>query len=124
MVAVEGVVTAVAMVRGWAVGDLAAASVGAVGAARAVEARAEVVEAEKDAALWGWAVGSGRVVVGAVGSGLEAGKDAAVAKVAEVAVAAAVAADVVEGGVEAWATVMEAKRTSGSCYYQLDSARH
>ena len=106
--------TAVAMVRGWAVGDLAAASVGAVGAARAVEARAEVVEAEKDAALWGWAVGSG----------LEAGKDAAVAKVAEVAVAAAVAADVVEGVVEAWATVMEAKRTSGSCYYQLDSARH
>lgn len=83
------------------------ASVGAVGAARAVEARGGVVEVERDAALRGWAGGLGRVVVGAVGSGLEAGKGAAVAGVA----------------VEARATVVEARRTSGSCC-QPGSARH
>ncbi len=99
------------------------ASVGAVGAARAVEARGGVVEVEQDAALRGWAGGLGRVVVGAVDSGVEAGKEAAVAEVAEVAMAAAVAAGQVEGAVEARATVVEARRTSGSCY-QPDSARH
>ena len=83
------------------------ASVGAVGAARAVEARGGVVEVEQDAALRGWAGGLGRVVVGAVDSGVEA----------------AVAAGQVEGAVEARATVVEARRTSGSCY-QPDSARH
>ena len=88
------------------------ASVGAVGAARAVEARGGVVEVEQDAALRGWAGGLGRVVVGAV-----------VAEVAEVAMAAAVAAGQVEGAVEARATVVAARRTSGSCY-QPDSARH
>lgn len=123
MVAVVGLVTAVAMVTDSAVEDLAAASVGAVGAARAVEARGEVVEVELDAALRGWAVGLGQVVVEAVGSGLEAGKEAAVAEVAEVAMAAAVAEGEVEGAVEARATVVEARRTSGSCY-QPDSARH
>ena len=123
MVAVVGVVTAVAMVRDSAVEDLAAASVEAVEAARAVEARGGVVEVEQDAALRGWAVGLGQVVVEAVGSGLEAGKEAAVAEVAEVAMAAAVAEGEVEGAVEARATVVEARRTSGSCY-QPDSARH
>lgn len=123
MVAVVGVVTAVAMVRDSAVEDLAAASVEAVEAARAVEARGGVVEVEQDAALRGWAVGLGQVVVEAVGSGLEAGKEAAVAEVAEVAMAAAVAEREVEGAVEARATVVEARRTSGSCY-QPDSARH
>ena len=123
VVAVVGVVTAVAMVRDSAVEDLAAASVEAVEAARAVEARGGVVEVEQDAALRGWAVGLGQVVVEAVGSGLEAGKEAAVAEVAEVAMAAAVAEREVEGAVEARATVVEARRTSGSCY-QPDSARH
>ena len=123
VVAVVGVVTAVAMVRDSAVEDLAAASVEAVEAARAVEARGGVVEVEQDAALRGWAVGLGQVVVEAVGSGLEAGKEAAVAEVAEVAMAAAVAEGEVEGAVEARATVVEARRTSGSCY-QPDSARH
>ena len=123
VVAVVGLVTAVAMVTDSAVEDLAAASVGAVGGARAVEARGEVVEVELDAALRGWAVGLGQVVVEAVGSGLEAGKEAAVAEVAEVAMAAAVAEGEVEGAVEARATVVEARRTSGSCY-QPDSARH
>ena len=123
MVAVVGGVTAVAMVRDSAVEDLAAASVEAVEAARAVEARGGVVEVEQDAALRGWAVGLGQVVVEAVGSGLEAGKEAAVAEVAEVAMAAAVAEREVEGAVEARATVVEARRTSGSCY-QPDSARH
>ena len=117
VVAVVGVVTAVAMVRDSAVEDLAAASV------EAVEARGGVVEVEQDAALRGWAVGLGQVVVEAVGSGLEAGKEAAVAEVAEVAMAAAVAEREVEGAVEARATVVEARRTSGSCY-QPDSARH
>ena len=123
VVAVVGGVTAVAMVRDSAVEDLAAASVEAVEAARAVEARGGVVEVEQDAALRGWAVGLGQVVVEAVGSGLEAGKEAAVAEVAEVAMAAAVAEREVEGAVEARATVVEARRTSGSCY-QPDSARH
>ena len=123
VVAVVGVVTAVAMVRDSAVEDLAAASVEAVEAARAVGARGGVVEVEQDAALRGWAVGLGQVVVEAVGSGLEAGKEAAVAEVAEVAMAAAVAEREVEGAVEARATVVEARRTSGSCY-QPDSARH
>ena len=102
---------------------MAAASVGAVGAARAVEAKGEVVEVERDAALRGWAGGLGRVVVGAVGSGLEAGKEEAVAEGAEVAMAAAVAAGEVEAAVEARVTVVEARRTSGSCY-QPGSARH
>ena len=123
MVAVVGVVTAVAMVRDWAVEDVAAASGGAAGAARAVEARGGVVEAERDAALEGWAGGLGRVVVGAVGAGLEAGREAAVEAVAEVALAAAVAAGVVAVAVEERATVVEARHTSGS-YYQADSARH
>ena len=123
VVAVVGLVTAVAMVTDSAVEDLAAAWVGGGGGARAVEARGEVVEVELDAALRGWAVGLGQVVVEAVGSGLEAGKEAAVAEVAEVAMAAAVAEGEVEGAVEARATVVEARRTSGSCY-QPDSARH
>ena len=77
----------------------------------------------------------GRVVVGAVGAGLEAGREASVEAVAEVALAAAVAAGVVAVAVEERATVeaesgdslsrevVEARRTSGS-YYQADSARH
>ena len=92
---------------------MAAASVGAVGAARAVEAKGEVVEVERDAALRGWAGGLG----------LEAGKEEAVAEGAEVAMAAAVAAGEVEAAVEARVTVVEARRTSGSCY-QPGSARH
>ena len=47
---------------------------------------------------------------------MEAGREAAVEAVAEVALAAAVA-------VEERATVVEARRTSGT-YYQADSARH
>jgi len=61
--------------------------------------------------------------VGAVGAGLEAGREAAVEAVAEVALAAAAAAGVVAVAVEERATVVEARRTSGS-YYQADSARH
>ena len=88
-----------------------------------MEARGEVVEVERDAALRGWAGGLGRVVVGAVGTGLEAGREAAVEEVAEVALAAAVAAGVVAVAGEERATVAEARRTSGS-HYQPDSARH
>jgi hypothetical protein len=54
---------------------------------------------------------------------LEAGKEEAVAEGAEVAMAAAVAAGEVEAAVEARVTVVEARRTSGSCY-QPGSARH
>ena len=123
VVAVEGVVAAVAMVGDWAVWDLVAASAGAVGVARVVEAEDGVVVVEQEVAFRGWAVEVGREVAGAAGSGLEVGKEVVVVEVTEAAMAAAMVVSVVKAAVEAWAAVAEARHTSDN-WHRPDSVRH